>query len=396
MTQEELEIENKKLKYLVAKLTQQNRNLINLNKSKDVFFANMSHELKTPLNSILVISSVMANNKNKKLDAEQIKNMRIIKESGSDLLYLINDVLDISKLESGEMLLELEDVPIIDTLYGLKDMFEPLIKSKGLEFVCEFEDNIKMIHTDRHKLRQILKNLLSNALKFVSIGKVRLRLESNKDYILFTVKDDGIGIEKDKLEHIFNRFKQAEDNTRVKFGGSGLGLTICRELAQLLGGNITVRSTINKGTTFILSLPHYLKKEQIQTQKEHLLIKDSIIENGMEPYNLQSTIKDILVVTQDHLNLFNSFVKLKKIGLNIKQFDLPQDAAYELNDESFDLLLINLTNLKEETSTLILQAKELKMKIVIITQNFDKLFDVDLVIHNEQIEERLIPELLQL
>jgi len=398
MTQEELEIENKKLRQLVEKLHQQNHKLITLNKSKDVFVANMSHELKTPLNSILVISSVMSKNKNKKLDEEQIKNLKIINESGKDLLYLINDVLDISKLEAGEMLLELDEIDIVQTLLDLKDMFAPLVKSKGLEFVCEFDESIKQIYTDKHKVRQIIKNLLSNALKFVSDGKIRLRLERSEENILFTVKDDGIGITQDKLEHIFDRFKQAEDSTSKKFGGSGLGLAICKELAQLLGGQIIVHSQVDKGTTFILSLPHYLKKEHIKTSHTNLTIKDSMLVKPVkkDPTYVQSNIKDILVVTQDHLNLFTSFVKLKKIGLNITQFDLPKRALDELENEPFDLLLINLTDFKEETSDLIIQAKELKMKIVIITQSSDKFFGVDLVIHNEQIEELLIPELLKL
>ncbi len=398
MTKEKLEEENKKLRRLVKELNSQKQQLLSSNKSKDVFFANMSHELKTPLNSILVISSVMAKNKQNKLDKEQIKNLEIIKESGNDLLYLINDVLDISKLEAGEMILELEDVDILQTLIGLKDMFEPLIQSKNLEFVCEFDEDIKMIHTDKHKVRQIIKNLLSNALKFVAHGKVRLRLEHTPDQVLFTVKDDGIGIPEEKLEHIFDRFKQAEESTTKKFGGSGLGLAICKELANLLGGDIVVHSQINKGSTFVLSLPLYLKKEHVKSQSEQLLIRDSILVKTLtqKPHYVQSNIKDILVVTQDHLNLFTSFVKLKKIGLNITQFDLPEYASKELRNEPFDLLLINLTNLKEETSPLILQAKELKMKIVIITQEVETLLDVDLVIHNEQIEDLLIPELLKL
>jgi len=398
MTKEKLEEENKKLRRLVKELNSQKQQLLSSNKSKDVFFANMSHELKTPLNSILVISSVMAKNKQNKLDKEQIKNLEIIKESGNDLLYLINDVLDISKLEAGEMILELEDVDILQTLVGLKDMFEPLIQSKNLEFVCEFDEDIKMIHTDKHKVRQIIKNLLSNALKFVSHGKVRLRLEHTPDQVLFTVKDDGIGIPEEKLEHIFDRFKQAEESTTKKFGGSGLGLAICKELANLLGGDIVVHSQINKGSTFVLSLPLYLKKEHVRSQSEQLLIRDSILVKTLtqKPHYVQSNIKDILVVTQDHLNLFTSFVKLKKIGLNITQFDLPEYASKELRNEPFDLLLINLTNLKEETSPLILQAKELKMKIVIITQEVETLLDVDLVIQNEQIEDLLIPELLKL
>ena len=256
----ELKDKNKRLKLLAKELDQQRLELIDSNRLKDIFLANMSHELKTPLNSIIVISSVMANNKQSKLDDIQVKNMKIINDCGNELLYLINDVLDISKLEAGKVLLELDEIDIISTLNDLKEMFDPLMKSKGLVFEYKFDSSIGMIYTDKSRVRQIIKNLLSNALKFVKEGSVQLYLENDDKDIKIIVKDDGIGIPQDKLEHIFDRFKQVDASTSRKFGGSGLGLAISKELTHLLGGKITVNSKINNGATFVLALPKRLNK----------------------------------------------------------------------------------------------------------------------------------------
>ena len=256
----ELENKNKRLRLLAKELDQQRLELIDSNRLKDIFLANMSHELKTPLNSIIVISSVMANNKQSKLDDIQVKNMKIINDCGNELLYLINDVLDISKLEAGEVLLELDETDIVSTLNDLKEMFDPLIKSKGLVFEYKSDSSIGMIYTDKNRVRQIIKNLLSNALKFSKEGQIQLYLEDDDKDIKIIVKDDGIGIPQDKLEHIFDRFKQVDASTSRKFGGSGLGLAISKELTHLLGGKITVNSKINNGATFILTLPKRLNK----------------------------------------------------------------------------------------------------------------------------------------
>lgn len=264
----ELQNKNKRLRVLAKELDQQRLKLIDSNELKDIFLANMSHELKTPLNSILVISSVMANNKQSKLDDIQVKNMKIINNCGNDLLYLINDVLDISKLEAGEVLLELEETDIVSTLNDIKEMFDPLMKSQGLIFECKFDSSIGKIYTDKNRVQQIIKNLLSNALKFVKEGQVHLCLEEDDKDIKIIVKDNGIGIPHDKLEHIFDRFKQVDASTSRKFGGSGLGLAISKELTHLLGGQITLNSKINKGTTFMLTLPKKLNSKKLYENKE--------------------------------------------------------------------------------------------------------------------------------
>jgi len=397
MSNKNIEEENKKLKTLVKELNSQRHQLINSNKLKDIFLANMSHELKTPLNSINVISSVMQKNKNNTLDKEQIKNLQIINECGNDLLHLINEILDISKLEAGEMLLSLEQVDIKETLLGLKDMFEPLIHNKGLQFECEFDEDVRFINTDKNKVRQIIKNLLSNALKFVSKGKIRLRLQQRDNNVYFTVKDDGIGISKDNFTQIFDRFQQAQHNSSKNFGGSGLGLAISKELAHLLGGDIHVDSKVDKGTTFTLILPLSLKKENVHVQDRSINVQDTIAVKNIEKESCTTSCqtKDILVVSQNHVLLFTSLIKVKKMGFNIRQFDEIKDALILLNTVPYDILILNLPQ-GESCEEILLKAKELKMKIVIITENKTQIKEADFILTNKEVEQKLVSSLLKM
>lgn len=223
-------------------------------KYKSEFLANMSHELRTPLNSILLLSKLMSDNK--ELDSEYIEYAEVIQSSGQGLLGLIDEILDLSKIEAGKMKLEFEDVSMSEVATDMKSLFVPLAKNKKLELVVEVEPGIKQIHTDKMRLEQILKNLLSNAIKFTAQGKVSLIIShdlANKS-IVFKVTDTGIGIPIDKQGLVFEAFQQADGSTRRKFGGTGLGLSISRELAKLLGGEIQLTSRENIGSEFILIL----------------------------------------------------------------------------------------------------------------------------------------------
>jgi signal transduction histidine kinase len=232
------------------KLEDQKTELIQANKSKDDFLANMSHELKTPLNSINVISDVMMRNRANNLDEKQVKNLEIINKCGKDLLFLINDVLDISKLEAGQIILNNGTIDIKELIRSIYDMFYPQTKVKDIDFVLKIDESLNNIYSDEDRIKQIVKNLLSNALKFTQEGKISLIVKDENENIRILVKDEGIGIPEDKLEHIFDRFKQVDGSTTRKYGGTGLGLAICKELAQLLKGNITVKSELDKGSTF--------------------------------------------------------------------------------------------------------------------------------------------------
>lgn len=246
---------NKILKHLTSELKEQQQKLIESDKYKTDFLANMSHELKTPLNSIIVISSIMSKNKNQKLDEEQVKNMKIINNCGNDLLLLINDILDISKIEAGEIALNLSKIDINELIEDLVNEMKPLVIEKNLVLKTNNLSKNIILLTDSHRIKQILKNLLSNAIKFTQKGMIEVILEENANDITIKVVDQGIGISEEKLKYIFERFKQADSSTTRKYGGTGLGLAISKELALLLGADIKAFSVLNKGSTFELILP---------------------------------------------------------------------------------------------------------------------------------------------
>ena len=224
---------------------------------KSEFLANMSHELRTPLNSSLILAKLLADNSAGNLNAEQIRFAQTIYSAGNDLLHLINDILDISKVEAGKLELVVEDLPLRRVVDNLGHTFGPMAKQKQLAFSATVEPNVPLtIHTDRQRLEQVLKNLLSNAVKFTESGAVSLTVSSvDGDWIRFAVKDSGIGIAPDQQDKIFDAFHQADGTTSRRFGGTGLGLSISRDLTALLGGKVDVTSTPGEGSVFTLTLP---------------------------------------------------------------------------------------------------------------------------------------------
>lgn len=229
---------------------------------KSEFLANMSHELRTPLNSILLLSRLMAENSDGNLNDEQMESAAVIQSSGKSLLTLIDEILDLSKIESGKMDLDIQPVFFADVLNGLSSMFGPIAADKQLGLEMSAAAGLPaQLETDKQRLDQILRNLLSNAIKFTASGKVTLNIDreqSSGKRIVFEVRDTGIGIPKDKQHLIFEAFQQADGSTRRKFGGTGLGLSISRELARLLGGEILLDSEENKGSVFRLILPEQI------------------------------------------------------------------------------------------------------------------------------------------
>ncbi|MEJ7679858.1 MAG: response regulator [Segetibacter sp.] len=228
-------------------------------KYKSEFLANMSHELRTPLNSILLLSRLLAENANQDLSGEQVEYAQVIRSSGNGLLLLIDEILDLSKIEAGKMELEYNQVTIDSIINDIKSLFSPIAKEKGIDFSISIDTNVpSVIETDKMRLEQVLKNLISNALKFTLKGSVMLHVSipsHDNSLIAFSVKDTGIGIAKEKQQLIFEAFQQEDGSTRRKFGGTGLGLSISRELSKLLGGEITVKSEHGKGSEFIVYVP---------------------------------------------------------------------------------------------------------------------------------------------
>jgi hypothetical protein len=217
----------------------------------------MSHELRTPLNSLLILSRMLAENPAGNLDEQQVEFAETIHAAGNDLLALINDILDLSKVEAGKMDLHLGQLALVDLCDDLERAFRPVAEEKGLRFAIERDPALPAaILTDEQRLEQILRNLLSNAVKFTGEGSVTLRLgQRDADTLSFAVTDTGIGIPDEKLALIFEAFQQADGTTSRKYGGTGLGLNISREIARLLGGEIRVSSAPGEGSTFTLLLP---------------------------------------------------------------------------------------------------------------------------------------------
>ena len=227
--------------------------------TKSQFLANMSHELRTPLNSLLILARLLADNTTGNLTPKQVQFARTIHDSGIDLLTLINDLLDLTKIESGAAAtaLNISQARLDDLRDELERGFRQLAQQKGLEFAIALEPELpKAVRTDATRLKQILKNLLANAFKFTQRGGVRLVIApAAPRSIAFAVVDTGIGIAPDKQEIIFEPFRQADGSTSRQYGGTGLGLSISRELARLLGGELTVSSVPGQGSTFTLLLP---------------------------------------------------------------------------------------------------------------------------------------------
>jgi signal transduction histidine kinase/DNA-binding response OmpR family regulator/CHASE3 domain sensor protein len=224
---------------------------------KSEFLANMSHELRTPLNSSLILAKLLADNSAGNLNEEQIRFAQTIYSAGNDLLHLINDILDISKVEAGKLELVVEDLPLRRVVENLGHTFGPMAKQKDLKFATTVDANVPLtIHTDRQRLEQVLKNLLSNAVKFTESGAVSLTVTAvDGEWIRFAVQDSGIGIASDQQDKIFDAFHQADGTTSRRFGGTGLGLSISRDLTALLGGTIDVTSKPGEGSLFTLTLP---------------------------------------------------------------------------------------------------------------------------------------------
>ena len=240
-----------------AVLSAKSTDLQRANEYKSEFLANMSHELRTPLNSTLILAKLLADNKEGNLTDKQVKFAQTISSAGNDLLTLINDVLDLSRIEAGKIDLNVETVSLSATLDALNRIFQPSAESRKIAFSIKVEPGMPgQLETDPQRLGQILKNLLSNAFKFTERGTVELRVFAVAPGALaFAVRDTGVGIAENQQDVIFEAFRQADGSIHRKFGGTGLGLSISRDLARLLGGKIDVQSIVGEGSVFTLTVP---------------------------------------------------------------------------------------------------------------------------------------------
>ena len=274
---DQMDEKNQRLNEVQLMLEQRADELQRASRYKSEFLANMSHELRTPLNSSLILAKLLADNPEGNLSDDQVQFARSIYSAGNDLLTLINDILDISKVEAGKLEVHPELTILTRLVDGMKNLFLPLAMEKSLQFSVELADDLPAsLFSDRQRLEQIIKNLLANAFKFTEKGSVTLRVEPRDDDLLaFAVRDTGIGIAQEQQAAIFEAFRQADGTTNRRYGGTGLGLSISRELANLLGGEIEVQSQPGAGSTFTLVVP--------QNYSEALVAEPEVAQPSRQP-----------------------------------------------------------------------------------------------------------------
>ena len=323
------------------------------NKSKDDFLANMSHELKTPLNSINILSDLMIKNRSGNLDEKQLKNLEIVHKCGKDLLYLINDVLDLSKLDAKQNHVHNTKINVKEFMTSIYEMFYAQTKAKNLKLIFEIDESLDFIYSDQEKIKQIIKNLLSNALKFTAEGKIEFLIKDDKNNIKILIKDEGIGIPQDKQEYIFDRFKQLDGSTTRKYGGTGLGLTICKEIIALLNADIKVISEVNKGSTFEVTIP---KNSDLVINSNSQVIQDSPLENDeksienisqfeIKPITVEK--EEIYILNNDPISFFNLIIELNK-RYQVKQLSKIEQLFLLEKDVKNSKIIIDISKLKNE------------------------------------------------
>lgn len=388
MQQEELRTTNEKLEEqyeaskqknfeiqeVSAALEEKAQQLELSSKYKSEFLANMSHELRTPLNSLLILAQILSENGEGNLTAKQQEYIKTIHSSGNDLLNLINDILDLAKVESGKLDVISKEVELNQLRDFIYRQFSPVASQKKVDFSIDMDSELPMMfYTDEQRLQQILKNLLSNAFKFTESGHVSLQIsEAMKNsplnrgeeprmemMLAFSVIDTGIGIEEAKHETIFDAFKQADGTTSRQYGGTGLGLSISREIAQLLGGFIEVSSEIGKGSTFTLYLPNRqinnkmvkiagARTEAAVSLEENYLVHTNSHQVVMEDHMLthgKSILKHkkVLIVDDDIRNVYALTIALENHDMEILVAENGREALEVLKEHSdTDLILMDI------------------------------------------------------
>ena len=352
----EISIKNTALENARLDLEQKAKELEITSKYKSEFLANMSHELRTPLNSLLILSNKLAVNKKGNLDEKQTESAKIIYKSGQDLLNLINDVLDISKIEAGKMNINIIAVDIFELKTSIIKNFEHVVEQKKLKLGIDIDPSCpETVYTDPQRVDQVIKNLLSNAIKFTGKGSINVsffkpdktvdlsRSGLNPDEAFgVSVKDTGVGIPKNKQLEIFEAFQQADGSTSRRYGGTGLGLSISREIVKLLGGEITLESEEDKGSVFTMYLPVKTKSEDAESEEknEEKKVKPEI-PNKIEPKN---TLASKFKAKKNGISSFkddrDSLQKDQKLMLIIEDDPVFAEIIYEkCHDRNFQSIV---------------------------------------------------------
>ncbi len=336
------EQKNRELEQMQVSLEEKAEELALSSKYKSEFLANMSHELRTPLNSLLILAKLLKDNSQGNLSLKQVEYSQTIYASGTDLLDLINDILDLAKIESGTMSIESNYLALAELQASIERTFSEVAKQKGLQFIVELAADLpRTIYTDSKRLQQVLKNLLSNALKFTEQGEVRLRigiatqgwnphtqtLQNAPQVIAFSVSDTGIGIAPEQQKIIFEAFQQADGTTSRKYGGTGLGLSISREIARLLNGEIALTSRQNVGSTFTFYLP----------QEE--AITDALAEIKVF---IERRVKNLLVIEDDDIQRRSIVDLIGNSDVATTAVKTGMEALSAINSMRFDCVVLDL------------------------------------------------------
>jgi len=323
------ELRSLELQSIKAELEEKARLLEQNSRYRTEFLANMSHELRTPLNSMLILTKILYDNEEGRLSDKQVEYAEAIYSSAQRLLDLINDILDLSTLESGKMNVQRETVSVDALLHFAERMFKPLADQKQLEFVIEKSGDVpETIESDSQRIMQVMSNLLSNAIKFTERGRISLRVtlacrngrNENGDLLAIAVQDTGIGIPEDKQSIIFEAFQQADGTTSRKYGGTGLGLSISRNIAELLGGTVTVESREGEGSTFTLLLPlDHADKLPAKTSYPDMEAAAGLMKPSDEDIESMHGLADatVLVIDDEVRNVYALIALLEAHRLNV-------------------------------------------------------------------------------
>ncbi len=331
------------------------------NRYKSEFLANMSHELRTPLNSLLILSKLLADNGPGNLTKDQVDSAMVIHKSGNSLLVLINDILDLSKIEAGRLDIEINEHSFVEIVDDLHPLFKPIANEKGVQLEFEVQTKREALQTDKMRLEQILKNIISNAIKFTPKGgKVRvvvrdmdddrekMELGIFKDAIAFDVVDTGIGIPKDKQSQVFEAFRQADGSISRQYGGTGLGLSITKKLVDLLNGELKLKSEEGKGTTFTVVFPietSYVAYEEPNNENEVQASKENtwiIGDGGAVAAQHCKALKgsNILFFSKDIMHVYQMSALFDKYALPLIDANDMEELQEKLSQGNVDLCLV--------------------------------------------------------
>ncbi|GAB4222697.1 MAG: hypothetical protein Tsb005_15400 [Gammaproteobacteria bacterium] len=360
------------------------------NKTKSVFIANMSHELRTPLNAIIGLSEMLSEQAEEDNSQDYAEPLNRINSAGKHLLQLINDILDLSKIEANKIEFFLQDIELKELIHEVKTICEPLAQRKNNQFNINISDNLGSIYNDPTRIKQILLNLIGNACKFTENGEISLNInktiEHDKEWLICEVKDTGIGMSQEQLRKIFERFTQAEVSTIKKYGGTGLGLTISKKMSKMMGGNITATSKLNQGSTFTLRIPTQIKVNRGMSQaknlhikmsdsdtpslnsKRILIIEDDLTTSDIFRHNLENAGFEVFIAGSGEEGI--SMAKKLHPGVVILDIELPGISGWDVlsilknNPETKDELIIVISVLDEKNKGFALGATDYLVKPV--------------------------------